>query len=88
MQHVRIYVKDCGDGSSCLVFVKDKEVASEIEKLYETGAWDYETGFGVDGDGPHSDLLTFPDDFNLDGLGVSFYSRKDLDSWKKYRYEV
>lgn len=79
-------INDGGDGSYYPVFIVDREVLKEIEKLSDQGFWDFENGFGCDGDGFHYTTLKVPEDSTPESLGLSagsFYDKGDLERWKE-----
>ena len=72
MKHIHIVITGNGDGSNSLYFFKDtpKEKLKNLDE--ETG--DYEK-WGS-GDGVQITTLTFPDNFDLESLGVRFDDEK------------
>lgn len=83
MQTVYLFTQDNGDGSSSIVAVSDPQVVSEIKELMDDDMWDFENGFGVDGDGFHYMTMYLPDELDLNTLGISFWDAEDLKQWKE-----
>lgn len=81
-----ILVSDLGDGSYYPRFILDEKVIEEIEELFDAGHWDYENGFGCDGDGFHYTSIDVPDGSDRHSLDISehrLYTREALEEWKK-----
>lgn len=77
-----ICVKDCGDGSYYPTFILDEKIIREIKELEADGIWDYENGFGTDGDGFHYTTVNVPDGSTSESLGVGVYTQENLKEWK------
>ncbi len=70
MKQLHIVITSGGDGSNSLLYFKETQ-EEKLEQLDEiTG--DYERFSS--GDGVQIKTLTFPDDFDLDTLGISWWS--------------
>lgn len=71
---VQIVITSCGDGSNSLYFFKDED-EKKLRNLDDLTN-DYEK-WGS-GDGVQITTLTFPDDFDLSTLGVSFDTLEEV----------
>lgn len=80
-------INDGGDGSYYPVFIIDEEVLEEIQELEKRGLWDFENGFGCDGDGFHYTTLKVPEGSTAESLGLSpgaFFDKDNLATWKEH----
>ena len=76
-----LLVSDGGDGSYSIQYILDETVLNKIEALADEGVWNYESGFGCDGDGFHYSTINVPDNSTAEYLGIPLFTQEDLDEW-------
>ena len=67
MQTVYGLIADCGDGTSCMVWYRDKEIVDRLLNDDDLYVEQYSAN-----EGSPAETLTFPDDVDLEAAGFSF----------------